>query len=574
NVNAFSFGRMEDDLGYTYNKTTTNVYRIMVGLEGKLFDNWSWNLSYQYGHDKYYQEARNNRITANFNRAVDAVVDPSNGAIVCRDTLSTVAATKAAAQGCQPLNLFGLNRFSTAAQGYVYGTAWIRSEYSQHVVDGSVQGDVFNTWAGPVSVSAGFEHRESKIASVADPISAPVSATGGFTPGGFYVFNPSPTSGEINVTEGYLETVIPLAKDMFLAKNLEFNGAVRRTHYNTTGDVTTWKVGGTYEPVDWLRFRVTKSRDIRAPNYNELYGPLVTGFATVNGQLATQISGGNANLQNEIGDTITGGFVFKPQVSWLEGFRASVDVYSIKLAGAIATFGGQNIADRCRAALLGNAANSSYCQLVTYTTAPTATSVGVVGTVRNTFLNLNKLETSGVDIEADYLLPLSKFGAPGSLTFRALATYLRTLKTTDATGNTIDRAGQLGAPPSGSTGLPRWQLNGLVTYDNGPLSLTVETRYISGGLYEVTYIGPDQAGYSPTLANSINNNNIKSSVYVNLNVQYDLPDWAGRKVQIFGGINNLFDKDPVVNPSNQGSGNMAFSDPYGRAFKIGFRLRQ
>ena len=67
---------------------------------------------------------------------------------------------------------------------------------------------------------------------------------------------------------------------------------------------------------------------------------------------------------------------------------------------------------------------------------------------------------------------------------------------------------------------------------------------------------------------------MKISVHVNLNAQYDLPDWAGHKVQIFGGISNLFDKDPVVNPSAQGSGNLAFSDPYGRAFKIGFRLRQ
>jgi outer membrane receptor protein involved in Fe transport len=568
-VTAFNLGRMGDDLGYTYNRTTTNVYRAMFGLEGKFLDNWSWNLTYQYGRNNYYQEAKNNRLTQNFNRAVDAVVDPASGAIVCRDTLSTNATTRAAAQGCQPLNLFGVNRYSTGAQSYAFGNAYLNSVYTQHVVDGSIQGDVFNTWAGPVSVSAGFEHRASTINSVPDPISAS-------TPGvnNFYVFNPSATSGDINVTEGYFETVVPLAKDMTLAKNLEFNGAVRRTHYNTTGDVTTWKVGGSYEPVDWLRFRLTRSRDIRAPNYAELYGPITSGSTTVNGQLATQQSGGNPNLQNEIGDTLTAGFAFRPSGGALEGFRVSVDAYRIKLKGAIAQFGGQNIADRCRAALLGNAANSAYCQLITYTTAPTATSLGVVNTVRNLFLNLNQLETSGVDIEADYVLPLSKFGTSGSLTFRALATYLRTLKTTDATGNTIDRAGQLGAPPSGATGLPRWQLNGLVTYDRGPLSMTVETRYISGGLYDVTFIGPDQAGYSPTLANSINNNNVKSTVLVNLNAQYDLPDWAGSKVQVFGGINNLFDKDPVVNPSNQGSGNMAFSDPFGRAFKLGFRLRQ
>lgn len=576
NVTAFNLGRMGDDLGYTANLTTTDVYRVVFGLDGKLFDNWTWNLSYQYGHDKYYQQAANDRITANFNRAVDAVVNPATGAIVCRDTLSTVAATAAAAQGCQPLNLFGANRYSTAAQAYVYGTAWINSTYQQHVVDGSIQGDLFRTWAGPVSASAGFEYRASKIDSVADPISAPPAAGGGFAPGGFYVFNAQPTSGEINVTEGFLETVVPLAKDMPLAKNLEFNGAVRRTHYNTTGDVTTWKIGGTYEPFDWLRFRGTKSRDIRAPNYNELYGPLLTGFATVNGQLATQITGGNTALQNEIADTITGGVVFRPQVSWLEGFRASVDVYSIKVAGAIGTLGGQTIADRCRTALLAGAgAGGAYCSLITYTTAPTATSAGVVGTVRNVNLNLNQFKTSGVDIEADYILPLSKFSAPGSLTFRVLATYVHDYTTTDSAGVSIDRAGQTGQlASSGGPGVPKWQVNGTVTYDNGPLSLTMQSRFISKGVIDATFIGPDQPGYNINSPFSANINTVPSRIYFDLNAQYNLPDWAGRKVQVFGGVTNLFDKDPPVSPSNQGTSNLVMFDGIGRAFKIGFRLRQ
>src|SRR3546814_12953799 len=43
------------------------------------------------------------------------------------------------------------------------------------------------------------------------------------------------------------------------------------TDYSTSGYVTTWKAGLTWEPVPDIRFRATRSRDIRAPNLGELF---------------------------------------------------------------------------------------------------------------------------------------------------------------------------------------------------------------------------------------------------------------------------------------------------------------
>ena len=65
--------------------------------------------------------------------------------------------------------------------------------------------------------------------------------------------------------EAYLEAVVPLGL------GLEFNGAVRATDYSTSGYVTTWRAGATWQPIEDIRFRVTRSRDIRAPNLNELF---------------------------------------------------------------------------------------------------------------------------------------------------------------------------------------------------------------------------------------------------------------------------------------------------------------
>src|SRR6185436_1298611 len=106
------------------------------------------------------------------------------------------------------------------------------------------------------------------------------------------------------------------------------NGAVRVTDYNTVGNVTTWKYGIVYEPLNWLRLRATRSRDIRASNTDELFRPQTTAFQTVNGNLVPTISGGNGNLVPESADTITAGFAIRGS-GMFDGFRGSVDYYDI-----------------------------------------------------------------------------------------------------------------------------------------------------------------------------------------------------------------------------------------------------
>ena len=55
------------------------------------------------------------------------------------------------------------------------------------------------------------------------------------------------------------------------ARELGVDGAIRQTHYSRSSDfvpgsdvdVTTWKVGAVWAPIDAIRFRVSRSRDIR-----------------------------------------------------------------------------------------------------------------------------------------------------------------------------------------------------------------------------------------------------------------------------------------------------------------------
>ncbi|MEO6186567.1 MAG: TonB-dependent receptor, partial [Steroidobacteraceae bacterium] len=566
-ASSFTLGRMGDDFGYTNNLTRNNVFRGVFALKGKLAGSWTWDSYAQFGKSIYNQVVENNRIQqqtpgvpltgtcsitaagtsgtgcSRQQLAADAVL--SGGQVVCRSTLTSPN------NGCKPVNMFGLNNWSQEAYNYLYGTGYVNAHYDQTVLSGNVQGDLFNTWAGAVPLALGVEYRENTSATSADRISAT---------GGFYVFNSTPISGSIKVKEAYAETSVPLARDLAFAKSIELNGAIRATDYNTSGSVTTWKYGAVYEPLDWFRLRATRSRDIRAPNVNELYSPQSTGFATVDNQLVQQTTGGNPNLKPERAETSTIGATIQGY-GWFEGLRASADYYDIDIADAISASSGQLIANRCRQF-------GVLCDAVDFNSA------GGVVAVRATQQNLLRLQASGFDYELNYRLPLNRLSdaAYGQLDFGVLASRVIHLRTTDLAG-IIERAGQTGGNVSGGLpGQPEWSLNGSVTYSAGPFSATMEVRHIQAGIYDATLIGPEQAGYRVTLPNSINTNHVDGRTYFNLGSRLKLADKGAYKFEVFGGIQNLFDKDPPVAPSNQGSTNLLLFDGIGRAFRLGVRV--
>ena len=109
---------------------------------------------------------------------------------------------------------------------------------------------------------------------------------------------------------------LPVLKDSAIARSLDLNGAVRHADYSTSGGVTTWKLGGSWQIVDDLRLRGTWSQDIRAPNLLELYNPAtqLNGNVVYNGVTVPQVNfaTGNPNLRPERARTITFGGVYSP----------------------------------------------------------------------------------------------------------------------------------------------------------------------------------------------------------------------------------------------------------------------
>jgi len=504
-----------------------------IGIEGALGGSWHYDAHYSYGENHFRSDFTNNFSPVFWNLAVDAVVDPASGQIVCRSTLTP---GNPLAAGCVPVNIFGPNAVSGSgpeALAYVNRADYNAVLYKQHAAGINIRGELFSTWAGPVAAAFGGEYRRESESLTAGPLS---------TSNRFAIGNAVPFSGKFDVKEVYAELVVPLAQDVAFARSLDLNGAIRYADYSSAGGQTTWKVGGVWEPVDWLRFRVTRSRDIRAPAIYELFSPgsFTNTALTVNGITAVipqNRTVGNPDLRPEKADTLTIGAVLQPAA--IPSLRFSVDYYKIDIKDAIDSLSAANIGNAC------TAGDATACSFITFSGN---TPVRLLAPVQN----ISQFETSGLDIALSHQLQLGN----GTLSTRLSGSY-----TLHAYINGIDRAGENGMGSLGSQ--PRFRGNLSETYANGPFSLTAQLLYISKGNND------NQFNTIPAL--TINQNRIPAAAYVNLYSSVKVSE----NFELNASIDNLLDKDPPVSPyATQGQPvNGQLYDKIGRVFEVGAKVR-
>jgi outer membrane receptor protein involved in Fe transport len=554
----FTYGTLNGDLpnNTVYNKRET--WRAVAGASGD-FDgagsHWTWDAYAQRSVNNVYN-AVETLITANYVAAIDAVRN-ANGIIVCRSTLTSPT------NGCVPLNPFGTGVVSDTSRNYVLGTSWSDSKLTQDVIAATVHGEPFSTWAGPVSIATGLEHRREKVTGSNDPLS---------TSRAFQVGNYRASFGSFNVTEGFIETVVPLAKDTSFAKNLDFNGAVRATDYSTSGFVTTWKLGLTYKPIDDVTFRATRSRDIRAPNLADLFQTGVASSATIadpfrNNASSTFISTtqGNLGLKPEKADTLGLGVVVQPR--FLTGFAASVDYFDIQIDDAIQSVAPALIVSQCFAG------NQAFCSMITRSSANVITGITIAP------INLAKQINRGLDFEASYRRP----AFDGGLTMRVLATrYLKNVQDnginvpTDTVGKNSADASIAAASGAGATSLPKWRYIASIGYDRDAFGVNLTARGVSKGSYSPAYVECTSGCPASTADNqTIDNNRLKGAVYFDASFTYKLT----QQFEGFVVVENLANTDPVqvAYGPNLGSSpltvNSTLYDVMGRTYRIGLRFK-
>lgn len=552
NLQTITIGRVLSDVGKIELDRDTRVLRGVIGVEGRIGANWTWDAYYQYGRTDFDLEmGPNNRRQAEYFNAVDAVEDPISGDIVCRSTLA------APGNGCIPVNVFGFG--SLQLNDYVFGSAIYEQTTDQHVASANIQGSPFSTWAGPVSIGVGGEYRRDHTVGLTDAVSQRVNPNG--STGGWILGNQQPFDGRINVWEIYAETLIPLAEDLPFARELNVTGAVRRTHYSTSGAVVTWKAGLSWAPIEDIRFRLTRSRDIRAPNITELYesgGSSNTNvFDPALGQTiqVRELNDGNPNLTPEIANTLAIGVVLQP--SFLPRFNLSVDYYNIQIDDVITTLGAPTLTQGCFAG------NALYCDSIVFN------DDGSIAYVVNSRLNLASFETSGIDFEMRYSFRPSFL--PGDIRLRAMATYVDklTLITPAGPQQTVGQVSEVNRTP----GVPHWTGNADISYQDDSLTIGVQGRLVGPGVFSNLYTTGAGA------ANTVSRNEVPAYAYFNLYGSINVPLGDDRQVQFFGTINNLLDQDPPMLPSGAAGGtresstNPVFYDVIGRFFRFGVRFR-
>jgi len=584
------------------NETDNETWRVVGGLEGDFGGGWSWDGYLSHGENVNRQHLFNNLVTPLLRYSLDAVQTP--GGIVCGVTIpgrinpdngfpygpGDVAFANAAGT-CVPLNLFGQGNADPAAIDYVYRTLVEFPSQTQDVAAFNVRGDLFGGFgAGPVKLATGAEWRKEKGIVTHDIADQPWYS-------GYFLSYGLDYAGKTEVLEGYAELNVPVFRDAPIGRYLELDGAIRGTRNKSEGtlgvnagreqstEFLTWKVSGIWDVTDWLRVRGTRSRDVRAPQFRELFqtvAPFVgPPFGVVNNpyteegggpnDLAVVSSGGNVDLVPEKADTLTIGVVLSPQ-GFLSGFRFSADWYQIKIADAIAFLGvgANNILIECKE-------RQTFCDRITFEppAAPDFFPHANVATVDNRAANLQGFTTRGVDFEAAYNLPMNN-GA--SLNLRVLASYMydQVFETLNAPSR--DYAGQSGPVTAfGSFNTaPKWQGNAFATYSQGPFTGTVQARYVGPGRYlTVTQAGgtpvdPGDPNYDSTDPNSISDNSVNDAIYINLAGSFDVTD----EIQVFGSLNNVFDKDPVIAPGGNGfPTNPVYFDTFGRTFRVGARVK-
>lgn len=573
---GFTMGTWNADIPTRESNYDRNVQRYLVGFEGS-FDflalDWKWDGYYQRG----VMNAKEALVAANRTKllfAQDAVRDAA-GNIVCRVTRS--GSTDPLAAGCVPFNRMGIGVNSQAAVDYIMGEPYGDRRLQQDVASLNFSTNIDNPLLKPIGLAFGVESREEQISGYVPPEYS----------SGWYSGNFVPTFGAYQVVEAYLEAL------MTLPLGFEFSGAARYTSYSQAGDVVTWKAGLTFAPIEDLRFRVTRSRDIRAPNLSELFqgGSRNTnsiGDPWLNNTAVryTQTVTGNLALEPEKADTWGLGVIYRP--SFIPGLGLSVDYYDIKINGAISTLGPQDIIDRCYtgnvelcrrlSAIIGTGVGAPTIAYgtngFTNTTGPgPAVSEYLIA---NSPYNFLSQRARGIDFEASYQFDLASISSSlgGKFSLRGIATHYLEASESNGVQDPTDSVGE-----NAGNGPPNWTYRITAAYALDDFSMQVIGRGVSSGVYNNRWVECASAcPASNTINRTILDNHIDGAFYVDTYFAYDVP--IGKvKSQLYLRIANLFNRDPAAvgkgpsDTSNVDLGiNQTFYDYLGRSFRIGVRF--
>jgi iron complex outermembrane receptor protein len=543
------------DVAIRSSEARRQTARIVSGVKGDIFSTpWTYDVYFNYGRTTDSQQSTGQVNVLNFRYALDSIVDPATGKIVCRDPVAQL-------QGCVPINIFGLHSITPAAAAYINALENREAVIQERIYSAVAQGPLFTLPAGKVVAVIGAEHRTEQSSEVWDALSNAGLNGGNAVPNTF---------GSYTVKDVFAELAVPLLAGMTGVKDLSLESAYRSSDYDTVGRVSTWNLRLNYAPINDVRFRGAYSKATRAPNLSELYQGAAQTFPTgvadpcdgitaastgaiaaackaipavanainspggfnygfLDYQTITGYNSGNPRLQPETAKTYTLGFVFTPTA--LRNFTTTIDYYNIKIDNAVGSIDIPTLLNQC---LLTS--SPTYC-----TSVFRDPNSGKLTRIDQKSINTATLLTSGVDLESRYRVELPSL-IGGSLGFALNWNWLQKLDVVNQPGApTIHYKGQIAETPGG------------VQLPGGPANrATLQVQYDGYGLsagWTVRYQGPmkDQVDLTQVSPAQLPFNSVPAYTYHDIQLGYSFDTKV--KTKLYGGIRNLFDKKPPFLPT-------------------------
>ena len=578
----------------TDNERTT--WRAWAGLQGSMFDdNWDWDVSVGYGHFEQVLIRSNELDVRKMSQALDASLDPVSGQPVCNDAAAVAA-------GCVPLNLFGVGSITPEMADWIRYTPILNPNVEQINVLGFIAGDLFEMPAGSVGAVFGVEYREDDMEMLADD----GSNYGGIT------YNIVPDIiGSMDVAELFTEFSFPLTESL----TADLSMRVGDYSHENISTIFSYTAGVMWEIAEGYSFRANVARAQRAPDLTELFSPErgdydsytdicdeVSATSTEDGHdncrlepaIAAAIandatfvfaddnngyspSAGNPNLFEETADTYTIGFSIAP--AFLEGFQLAVDYYDVSVDDAIISVANEEILKQCYNSSVTLGDPNPFCDDVD------RDDEGQIIRLLQREFNLNELSTSGIDVALDWSWEV---GA-GNLQLTTHWTHI------------LSHEEEF----QGNDGPELIDLNDTLDYGIFEDVATTSLAWRTGDWrlrWRIAYKGPvvdhhDRvADYKERFADNdvlcaagdpgcVTNPEVPKYLYYpsytrhDLSVNYDMAMQGGTNLNLFGGVRNMFDKDPFVPRTGDayegGIGNYdsKFGGGVGRFYYAGAEMR-
>jgi iron complex outermembrane recepter protein len=564
----FAISRRTIELGPRGDINSNNVYQLLAGVKGnfEIADHkLEWNVFGSYGYGSEPTELTGDISISAFQGLLSGT-NPGVGS--CNQS---------------NFNIFGIGGITPACAAAVGENNFDTQITTQSNFEGTIQTDLFKLGGTtPVTLLFGADYRKNTFAFVPDHDQQIGDAFG--TPSGPV----PPVSGQNVVKEYFTELAIPILADMPGVKRLDADLSYRYSDYDIGGTVSTY--GGTlnYKPFNALTARASFAHAARAPTLVDLFAPpssnspgivdpcdnsggpipaavqalcIKQGVPAVDytaGQAYTQPNAqvqstlqGNLNVKPETSNSYTFGVVFNTVLPGDQQLTTSLDYWHYQINNEIGTVGANTSLGLCFNENGGNPTfdpTNPHCALVQ------RDSNGDVTNIFDPTVNLGSAKTAGIDWELDYGIPMTSFGLPdgsGKLTMNLLFTYLMESEFQQLPGGTfIDTRGTitdvLGATLQGAE--PKVKGVAQLYYSIYDFTVGWQSRLIS----HMTAINDDGSSAQDTAAP-------RTPTYVvhRLSLAYNY----AKTLNVVGGVENLFNKQPPIYTTDVQAGVQANTDP-------------